>query len=97
MVASQVRPESLGGLLNVGTWLHTGRAQERVMVKEGQSREETHYTECGPSWKASPAPGYGAVGVYRGGSFHRLMSERSIPAILQKGLGFPGTGSAPPF
>ena len=33
MVASQVRPESLGGLLNVGTWLHTGRAQERVMVK----------------------------------------------------------------
>ena len=45
MVASQVRPESLGGLLNVGTWLHTGRAQERVMVKEGQSREETGYTE----------------------------------------------------
>ena len=55
------------------------------------------HRECGPSWKASPAPGYGAVGVYRGGSFHRLMSGRSIPAILQKGLGFPGTGSAPPF
>ena len=55
------------------------------------------HRECGPSWKASPAPGYGAVALYRGGSFHRLMSERSIPAIVQKGLGFPGTGSAPPF
>ena len=97
MVASQVTSESLGWPPNVGTWLHTGRAQERVMVKEGQSREETHYTQCGPSWKASPAPGYGAVGVYRGGSFHRLMSARSIPAILWKGLGFPGTGSAPTF
>ena len=53
--------------------------------------------ECGPSWKASTAPGYGAVGVYRGGSFHRLMSGRSIPAILWKGLGFLGTGSAPTF
>ena len=52
--------------------------------------------ECGPSWRASAAPGYGAVGVYRGGSFHRLMTGRSIPAILWKGLEFPGTGSAPP-
>ena len=45
MVASQVTSESLGWPPNVGTWLHTGRAQERVMVKEGQSREETCYTE----------------------------------------------------
>ena len=35
----------LGSLPNVGTWLRTGRAQEQVMVKEGQSREETCYTE----------------------------------------------------
>ena len=53
--------------------------------------------ECGPSWKASSAPGYGAVGVYRGGSFHRLMSGRRIPDILQKGWGFTGTESAPTF
>ena len=45
MVASQVTSESLGWLPNVGTWLRTGGTQERVMVKEGQSREETRYTE----------------------------------------------------
>ena len=47
MVASQVTSESLGWLLNVGTWLRTSR-DSRVshsVVKEGQSREETHYTE----------------------------------------------------
>ena len=35
-------------------------------LKEGQSRSETLETESGPSWKASPAPGYGAVSVYGG-------------------------------
>ena len=45
MVASQVTSESLGWPPNVGTWLRTGGTQERVMVKEGQPREETCYTE----------------------------------------------------
>ena len=98
MVASQVTSESLGWPPNVGTWLRISR-DSRASHGEGRSIQggNTLHGECGPSWKASPAPGYGAVGVYRGGSFHRLMSGRSIPAILQKGLGFPGTGSAPPF
>ena len=55
------------------------------------------HREPWPSWEASPAPGYGAVSVYRGGSFHRLMSGRSVPAIFRKEWGFPGTGSAPNF
>ena len=78
---------------------HRQGLKSESQCSEGRSIQggNTLHRECGPSWKASPAPGYGAVGVYRGGSFHRLMSERSIPAILQKGLGFPGTGSAPPF
>ena len=47
MVASQVTSESLGWPLNVGTWLHTGRDSRasHSEVKEGQSREETRYTE----------------------------------------------------
>ena len=98
MVASQVTCESLGWLLNVGTWLRIGR-DSRASHGEGRLIQggNTLHGECGPSCKASPAPGYGAVGVYRGGSFHRLMSGRSIPAILWKGLGFLGTGSAPTF
>ena len=98
MVASQVTSESLGWPPNMGTWLRISR-DSRASHGEGRSIQGGNmlHRECGPSWKASPAPGYGAVGVYRGGSFHRLMSGRSIPAILQKGLGFPGTGSAPPF
>ena len=54
-------------------------------------------TECGPSQKVRAAPGYGVVSFYRGGQFHRLMSERSIPAILGKGWGFPEIGSMPSF
>ena len=79
--------------------LASHRQGSRASHGEGRSIQGGNrlHGECGPSWKASPAPGYGAVGVYRGGSFHRLMSGTSIPAILQKGLGFPGTGSAPPF
>ena len=98
MVASQVTSESLGWSPNMGTWLRISR-DSRASHGEGRSIQggNTLHRECGPSWKASPAPGYGAVGVYRGGSFHRLMSGTSIPAIVQKGLGFPGTGSAPPF
>ena len=98
MVASQVTSESLGWPPNVGTWLHTGK-DSRASHGEGRSIQggNTLHGECGPSWKASPAPGYGAVGVYRGGSFHRLMSGRSNPAILQKGWGFTGTESAPTF
>ena len=47
MVASQVTSESLGWPLNVGTWLRTGRDSRasHSEVKEGQSREETRYTE----------------------------------------------------
>ena len=98
MVGSQVTSKCLGSPLNVGTWLRTGR-DSRASHAEGRSFQGGNrlHRVCGPSWKASSAPGYGAVGVYRGGSFHRLMSGRSIPAILWKGLGFPGTGSAPPF
>ena len=78
---------------------HRQGLKSKSRWSEGKSIQggNTLHGECGPSWKASPAPGYGAVGVYRGGSFHRLMSGRSIPAILQKGWGFPGTGSAPTF
>ena len=47
---------------------------------------------CGPSWKASSAPGYGAVGVYRGGSFHRLMSGRSIQLFCRNGGDFQELG-----
>ena len=97
MVASQVTSESLGWPPNVGTWLHTGGTQERVMVKEGQSREETRYTESvGHLGRQAQHQGMGLSVFIGGGSFHRLMSGRSIPAILWKGLGFPGAGSAPP-
>ena len=98
MVASQVTSESLGWLPNAGTWLGAGR-DSRASHGEGKSIQggNTLHGECGPSWKASPAPGYGAVGVYRGGLFHRLMSGRSIPAILRKVWGFPGTVSGPTF
>ena len=98
MVASQVTSESLGWLPNAGTWLGTGR-DSRASHGEGKSIQggNTLHGECGPSWKASPAPGYGAVGVYRGGLFHRLMSGRSIPAFLRKVWGFPGTVSGPTF
>ena len=98
MVASQVTSESLGWPPNVSTWLCTGR-DSRASHGEGRSIQEgnTLHGECGPSWKASAAPGYAAVSVYKGGSFDRLISGRSIPAILQKGWGFPGTGSAPTF
>ena len=55
------------------------------------------HRERWPSQKASTAPGYGAVSIYRGGSFPRLMSGRRVPDILRKGWGFLGTGSAPTF
>ena len=42
------------------------------------------HRERWPSQKASAAPGYGAVSIYRGGSFPRLMSGRSMPAIFRK-------------
>ena len=47
MVGSQVTSESLGWPPNVGTWLRTGRDSKASHgeVKEGQSREETRYTE----------------------------------------------------
>ena len=41
--------------------------------------------------------GYGVVSFYRGGEFHRLTSERSIPAIWGKEWGFPGIGPLPTF
>ena len=47
MVTSQVMCESLGWPPGVGTWLHIGRNSRasHSKVKEGQSREETGYTE----------------------------------------------------
>ena len=49
-------------------------------------------TECGPSQKAREAPEYEVVSFYKGELFHRLMSERSIPAIWGKGWGILETG-----
>lgn len=46
--------------------------------------------ECGQTHKVRVAPGYGVVSFYKGELFHRLMSGTSIPAILEKGWGFPG-------
>ena len=70
--------------------LASHRRDSRASHGEGRSIQggNTLHGECGPSWKASPAPGYGAVGVYRGGSFHRLMTGRSIPTISGEGWGF---------
>ena len=48
-------------------------------------QKHTPQTECGPSQKGGVAPEYGVVSFYRGGSFHRLMSGRSIPTIWGKG------------
>ena len=79
--------------------LASHRWDSRASHGEGRSTQGGNmlHGECGPSWKASAAPGYGAVGVYRGQSFHRLMSGRSIPAIWGKGWGFLGTGPPPDF
>ena len=70
MVTSQVSGESLGWLPSVGSWLHAGKNSRasHSKVKEGLFREKrTPQTECGPSWKAREAPGYGVVSFYRGG------------------------------
>lgn len=98
-VASQVTSESLGWPPNVGTWLCTGRDSRASHgeVKEGPSREETRYAECGPSWKASATPRYGAVSVYRGGSFHGLMSGRVFQLFCGKGGDFQELVSTPTF
>ena len=93
MVGSQVTSESLGWPPNVGTWLRTGRDSkashgERRSIQGGNRLHGV----CGPSWKASSAPGYGAVGVCRGGSFHRLMSGRSIQLFCRNGGDFQELG-----
>ena len=98
MVTSQVMCESLGWPPGVGTWLHIGRNSRasHSKVKEGQSREETGYTESlGHPGRQVQRQGVG-LSVFTGrGSFHRLKSGRSVPAIFRKECGFPGTGSAP--
>ena len=58
----------------------------------------TPQTEGGPSQREGAAAGYyGVVSFYRVGYFHRLMSGRSISALLGKGWGFPGIGPPPTF
>ena len=98
MVTSQVMCESLGWPPGVGTWLHIGRnsRMRQGEVKEGQSRLETLKTESvGHPGRQVQHQGVG-LSVFTGrGSFHRLKSGRSVPAIFRKECGFPGTGSAP--
>ena len=99
MVTSQVMCESLGWPPGVGTWLHIGRnsRMRQGEVKEGQSRLETLKTESvGHPGRQVQHQGMG-LSVFKWGSFHRLMSGRSVPAIFRKGWGFPGTGSAQTF
>ena len=52
--------------------LASHRWDSRASHGEGRSIQGGNmlHGECGPSWRASAAPAYGAVGVYRGGSFH---------------------------
>ena len=100
MVTSQVMCESLGWPPSVGTWLHIGRNSRasHSEVKEVQSREETLNTESlGHPGRQVQRQGVG-LSVFTGrGSFHRLKSGRSVPAIFRKEWGLPGTGSAPTF
>ena len=88
MVTSQVMSESLGWPPSVCTWLHIGRNSRasHSEVKEGQSREETGYTESlGHPGRQVQHQGVG-LSVFTGrGSLHRLMRGRSMPAIFRKG------------
>ena len=54
--------------------------------KEGffQRRNTLRRQNVGHFWKAREAPAYAVVSFYRVGYLHRLMSGRSISAILGK-------------
>ena len=49
-----------------------------------QRRNRLYRQNVGHFWKAREAPGYVVVSFYRVGYLHRLMSGRSISAILGK-------------
>ena len=47
-------------------------------------QKHTLQTECESSQKARVVPVYGVISFYRAGYCHRLMSGKSISAILRK-------------